>query len=124
MVGSPRPFETGALLSSATAPVPTSATYSTSTGAVVVAFDQPLTAGTTAVLNWIGVKGGFPVAAAKFTPAAPWTIFGSQVGGASVLGASDVDPPRITYAASPADVLGATGIPVAPFANFPVTMIP
>ena len=111
-------------LSSEPPPVPIAATFSTGTNLIVVTFDRLLAPGTSGTGNWVGVTFSSP--AHRFiTPFAPLVAAGSVVSGTMIVQATPTGgPPRITYNATPPEVFGTTGMPVAPFADFPLTLIP
>lgn len=105
------------------APVPVSATLSDSTLLITVTFDGPLTPGALSPFNWIGEcnpLGPFVILNAATPPiaagsAVTWTAFAAGGG---------TPPCRVSYNATPPDLLGLSGAPVAAFANFPMTRVP
>jgi hypothetical protein len=86
-----------------------------------VTYDAPLLASPLADANWSAVLWtGTKHVLATGTP--PALAAGNQTTVNLSLGLMPVaGPPRVTYAATPPDVIGANGAPVAPFADFPIT---
>ena len=100
-----------------------SATWSQGTNLVTVTFDRPLQAGASAGGNWSGVADQLPTFR-DITFGSPLTVSGSAVSGTSSVGLTPVaGPGRISYAASPPDVISTLGFPAAPFLDFPMTTV-
>ena len=105
-------------------PLPIAATISLATDVLSVTFDQPLQPGPSNENNWDGVCD-FIVGIRDFDVFVPLTIVGSTVTGVVVAQLAPVPPPSVVnYSAVAPDVKGLTGVPVAPFADFPLTAIP
>ena len=105
-----------------TPPVPVLATYHVATSLLTVTFDQPLQPGTSAIGNWRCWVGD-PGTVYRKDNDTPATIAGSTVTATMPPGVVSTGPNRCRYFAAPADVLGLTGLPAAPWTSFPVTMI-
>ncbi len=98
-----------------TAPVPVSAVF-VSDVVLAVTFDKPLAAPPEPLIagNWVADFGGIVPLAAMVWGASPDQVrltFGSQ---------PDVE--TVSYLASPPDVVGANGLDVQAFAEFPITL--
>jgi hypothetical protein len=98
---------------SESAPIPTSATYNPGTRLVTVNFDKPLTPGVLDGSNWTVV-----IATTAYPPTGAVTAAGSMVTW-TALGFGAPCPPGnvVNYLASPPDLTGLTGDPVAAFAQ-------
>ena len=99
------------------APVPISAEWESRTQRFVVVFDQLLAPGSLVLENWL-----FVVQASKWTTEDATAALFSVKGGAR----SPVPSPGgpwVSYLATPPDLEGQTGVPVAPFSEFPVNVI-
>lgn len=104
-------------------PVPTAAWWFDSTTTMRVAFDQLLQPGTSATGNWEGCIQGAPRTLTQ-NPFTTGTILHNTVTIPMLRGAICFGVDRVEYFATPPDVLGRTGVPVAPFSGFPVTFVP
>jgi len=103
-------------------PLPLSATYRLLTDVLTVDFDQLLQGGATAPGNWTGNVLVPP--ATDVDNIFPGTIDRRLVTVPMFRGLPKAGPSRITYKATPADLVGRTGVPVAAFLDFPLTVIP
>lgn len=101
------------------APVPILAVWTVATGTLVITFDLPLMPGVgLAVLGISGCDGAF----ALDLPAP-----GTAAGNTYTMAIGQLGVPcglaQITYDGTDPELQGSTGIPVAPFANFPLTVV-
>lgn len=115
---SPHPFAVSATVSPPP-PIPVSALYDISADQLSVTFDQPLQAVPLDGLNWpfraatrlrVGITGFAFASTVLFTPT---TDLGSTF-----------LPPRVSYNASPPDVVSFIGVPADPFTDFLLTVVP
>ena len=103
----------------ASAAVPISSVFTLSTGTLVVTFDRPLIAGTSAANNWwvenlaLTWKNPTPAVVAGSTVTATLT---SSIGGPV--------GPWTRYVGAPQDVRGTDSLLVEPFIQFPTTILP
>jgi len=104
-------------------PVPISATLFDMEDEIVVTFDGPLTAGSSIGGNWITVadRGDGPKT---------WLVSGNAVASGNTVAyslqpfsAAGVGSDRVSYLATPPDLLAASGAPVAAFADFPLSVV-
>lgn len=93
-----------------------------STGALTVKFNQTLRPGSSAPGNWQARINYPPVLFAN--QPAPGLISGRTVTMTLVPGAPTFNPGVLQYFAAPADLVNDYGVPAAPFANFPVQVLP
>lgn len=123
-VGFPRRFACSALSSDLPpppGPVPILATQAARLQPIIVTFDQPLVPGFSDRFNWHGVtkNGVQPRHFARLIGKA--TIAGATVSCTPNIVLPGADPPRVSYTAAIPDVVSlATGVPAAPFVNYPV----
>ena len=89
---------------------------------LTVTFDRLLTPGLTAPGNWTGAA--LDVVTKDFTGSAPGPIAGNQAQATVFLGLPGAPPNRVSYAATPPNVVSTFGIPAAPFADFPLALLP
>lgn len=99
-------------------PLPISATID-ARGDLVVTFDKPLVPGLTAGPNWF-------VRRTNLTRAflGPGVVAGFTMSAGTFIDVADPGPDVVTYFAVVQDLVGTNGLPVAPFANFPLVFIP
>lgn len=87
-------------------------------GTLTVTFDRPLVVGPLFAPSWGWVRNlnGYTGIAAQVPPGAPTTVIVTA-------GLPGPAPPGAlcAYAAIPPDLIGQNGVPVAPFADFPIT---
>lgn len=94
-------------------PVPISASFNAGPRLVTVNFDKPLAPGPLNPTNWL-----LHDTLQEYVPTAPPTAAGSAVTWtASMFGAPTPPGNVVTYAATPADLTGLLGAPVAAFAQ-------
>lgn len=98
------------------APVPVAAQFETPIQTCTVQFDRRLTPGGTDHSNWLLNAGG-----RKWIPINPQAGI-STVRFECVLGPVGLGN-RVSYLASPPDLFGVTGTPVAQFIGFPVLVL-
>lgn len=103
-------------------PIPVFAQFVKSTGALTVKFNQTLRPGLSAPWNW-QARVNFPPVLFADQPA-PATIAGRTVSTTLVPGAPALNPGVVHYYATPPDVVNDYAVPAAPFANFPLQVIP
>lgn len=104
-------------------PVPVSALYTTSTDVATITFDKPLQAGAVSVVNWNGIADFGLVRDFSGNGVVGASAAGSVVTCGMTRGGITSGPNEINYAGSPADVIGANGLPVLPFTGFPLTVV-
>lgn len=80
-------------------------------------FNKELAAGASALGNWLFRVGGL------IRTATSATAVGSQVICSTTGGAPEAGPDHCQYFASPADVIGTNGLPVAAF-DIPMQVLP
>lgn len=97
-------------------PAPIAATLALATGVWSVTFDRQLEPGGLALGNWTFRATGFAFVTDTAVAA------GSVVSGTSTQDAIDPGDDVANYAATPADVLGLTGLPAAAFTDFPLVV--
>lgn len=95
-----------------TAPVPVSATWTPTAGIWQCTFDKPLLPGVKTAGNWgMRVLDHLWAAASASVPVAnPTRVTGLSFEGPPLPGANS-----IAYVATPPDIIGVNGLPVAPF---------
>ena len=106
-------------------PVPQSASYSRGADLLTVIFDKPLAPGPISAANWTGVRtdsGG--IAVTNFVGSSAFAAAGDTVTGTCVTTVPGSGQSRVSYDASPPDLVGADGAPVAAFADFPLSTVP
>jgi hypothetical protein len=123
MGDSPHPFAITTSPSS-TPPVPVAAGYSVGLNVWTVVFDQSLQPGVSSSANWQGVREGAPSSYDAFVVLADPTIAGNVVTGQGTITIPGSGPSRISYAATPPDLVGTNGLPVAAFVDYPVVVGP
>jgi hypothetical protein len=105
--------------------VPQFARYYRSTNLLEVVFDRPLVPGVLTPGNWTGHRlnsGG--IGLTQFVGVSGFTAAGDTITGTCSLTIAGSGQPRVTYAATPPDVVSTLGIPAAAFADFPLTTLP
>lgn len=103
-------------------PLPILANWFEAAGNMIIDFDKPLQAGATAAGNW---EGCIQTAVRNLrNQVLPGAILGNQVTVPMVVGALCFGVDRVSYDATPADVIGTNGMPVAAFSGFPVVFNP
>ena len=86
-------------------------------------FDHLLQPGATAAANWTGVAK-FNAAGTSVSGFAPGTVLGTVVAVPMQRVGPGALPQAVDYLAVPPDIVSNRGIPAAPFAGFPLTMLP
>lgn len=99
-------------------PVPTSAVFDSPSKTLTVAFDQPLQPGTSAAGNWAAWPANI-----RHANTIPIVVSGNTVSGVLAQQFPDTKSNVVQYFGSPPDVVGLNGLPVAAFADFPLTVV-
>ena len=100
-------------------PLPAAATFATAAQVLTVTWNKPLTAQPTAAANWI-----VRASTKQYNAIIPGASAGLQTTVPMAFQFIDFGPDVVSYAAAPPDVLSLPGIPAAPFANFPLAVLP
>lgn len=100
------------------APVPIAATIN-GFGFLQIVFDRPLQPGVVQGANWFARRANV---ARLFFPDP--SAAGAAVSGSAPVSGADIGPDIVSYSAAVPDVIGANGVPVAAFTDFPLTFVP
>jgi len=98
--------------------------YSRGANTWFIGFDKPLQAGTSSPANYQGVRQTTGPAFDVFVGIGLAMVAGNQVTGGAIIAIPATGPSRISYAATPADLIGTNGLPVVSFVDFPLIVGP